>query len=277
MEAMRSPSPRSFQLALAQMSVEGGAAAANLARAETFVIRAREAGADVVLLPEALDLGWTHRSARTSAGEVPGGESCTRLAAAAKRQGIYVCAGLIERAGDRLFNAAVLLGPQGELLLHHRKLNELDIAHDLYGMGDRLAVADTPLGRMGVMICADAFARNQVVGRTLALMGAEVILSPCAWAVPAEHDNAREPYGQLWLDNYCPVAGDFGVWIAGCSNVGWITDGPWRGRKCIGSSLVVGADGKPKLRGPYGVEAETLLMVEVSPARRPRGDGSATG
>jgi predicted amidohydrolase len=130
---------------------------------------------------------------------------------------------------------------------------------------------------MGVMICADAFARNQVVARTLALMGAEVILSPCAWAVPAEHDNAREPYGQLWLDNYCPVAGDFGVWIAGCSNVGGITDGPWRGRKCIGSSLVVGADGKVKLRGPYGVDAETMLRVTVTPARRARGDGSATG
>jgi hypothetical protein len=67
------------------------------------------------------------------------------------------------------------------------------------------------------------------------------------------------------------------MWIAGCSNVGWITDGPWRGRKCIGSSLVVGADGKPVLRGPYGVEAETMLMVTVTPARRARGDGSATG
>jgi predicted amidohydrolase len=249
----------------------------NLARAEAFVARAKEAGADVVLLPEALDTGWTHGSARTGAGEIPRGASCTRLAAAAKRHGLYVCAGLIERAGDRFFNSAVLIGPQGDVLLHHRKLNELDIAHDLYAAGDRLAVADTPLGRLGVMICADAFARNQVVSRTLALMGAEVILSPCAWAVPAEHDNAREPYGKKWTDNYCPVARDFGVWIAGCSNVGWITDGPWRGRKCIGSSLVVGADGEPKLRGPYGVDAETMLMVAVTPARRVRGDGSAMG
>jgi len=266
---------RSFKLALAQMRVEGGAQPANLARAEKFIAEARQAGADVVLLPETLDIGWTHGAARELAGEIPHGEACTRLAAAAKQHGIFVCAGLVERAGARLFNSAVLIDSQGKLLLQHRKLNELDIAHDLYATGDRLGVVDTPLGRVGVMICADGFARSQVVSRALALMGAEVILSPCAWARPAEHDNARDPYGQLWLDNYCPVASDFGVWIAGCSNVGWITDGPWRGRKCIGNSLVIGADGREKLRGPYGVEAEKMLMVTVTPARRGRGDGSA--
>jgi predicted amidohydrolase len=268
---------RSFTLALAQMRVEGGAVQANLARAEKFIADARRAGADIVLLPETLDVGWTHSAARSLAGEIPDGAACARLVAAAKHHGIYVCAGLVERAGERLFNSAVLIDPHGNLLLHHRKLNELDIAHGLYANGDRLAVADTPLGRLGVMICADAFARGQVVSRTLALMGAEVILSPCAWAVPAQHDNEREPYGQRWLENYCPVATDFGVSIAGCSNVGWINGGPWSGRKCIGCSLVVGPDGNPNLRGPYGVDAETLLIVPVSAAARPRGDGSAVG
>jgi hypothetical protein len=91
--------------------------------------------------------------------------------------------------------------------------------------------------------------------------------------MPADHDNEREPYGQLWLDNYRPVARDFRLWIAGCSNVGWITDGPWQGRKCIGCSLVVGSDGEPVRRGPYGVEAETILIVDVTlDSRRLRGD-----
>jgi len=72
-------------------------------------------------------------------------------------------------------------------------LNELEIAHDYYEQGDGLGVVETVLGTFGVMICADAFAREQVVSRTLGLMGADIILSPCAWAVPAEHDNAREP------------------------------------------------------------------------------------
>ena len=256
------------------MQVEGGAKAANLARAEQFIAQARAAGAEVVLLPDTLNLGWTHPSAHTLADEIPGGEACARLRAAARTQGVHVCAGLVERAGERIFNSAVLIDPRGEVLLHHRKLNELDLAHDLYAQGDRLGVARTEHGTFGLMICADAFARGQIVGRTLGLMGADVILSPTAWAVPAGHDNAREPYGQLWLDNYQPVARDFRLWIAGCSNVGWINDGPWQGRKCIGNSLVIDPLGDVAARGPYGVDAETVLLVDVHPQPRPaRGDG----
>jgi predicted amidohydrolase len=258
-----------FKLALIQMRVDGGAKKANLARAERLIDEAAAAGAPVVLLPEALNLGWTHRSARMDADDIPGGESCLRLRTAAQRHEVFVCAGLVERAGSVFFNSAVLINPRGEVLLHHRKLNELDIAHDLYAPGDRLGVVQTPLGKLGVMICADAFASGQVVSRTLGLMRAHVILSPCAWAVPADHDNTREPYGRVWLENYGPVARDFRLWIAGCSNVGWITDGPWRGRRCIGCSLVMGPNGEPALRGPYGVDAETILYVDIKPEERP--------
>jgi predicted amidohydrolase len=263
-----------FRLAMVQMRVEGGAGAANLDRAVDWIGRAAERGAQVILLPEALDAGWTHPSARSLAEPIPEGEPCRRLCAAARLHGVYVCAGLTEGAGDARYNAAVLINPRGELLWHHRKLNELEIGHACYALGNRLGVTRTTLGTFGVMICADAFARGQVVSRTLGLMGADVILSPCAWAVPANHDNVREPYGQLWRDNYGPVARSFRLWIAGCSNVGPITGGPWAGRKCIGCSLLVGPDGAPVLQGPYGEDAEVLLSAEIEPVPRPaQGDG----
>lgn len=252
-----------MKIAMAQMLVEPGEKQANLSRAEAWIARAAEQGADVVVLPEALTLGWTHPSARVLADEIPGGESCERLRAAARENRIFVCAGLVERAGDRLFNSAVLLSDAGELLLLHRKIHELDFARELYACGDRLGVADTRFGRMGVMICADGFAPGQSISRALGQMGARVILSPCAWAVPADHDNAREPYGQLWLDNYGPVARDIGLTIIGVSNVGPITAGPWAGRQCIGNSLAIGPDGRELARGPYGEGAEALVMVEV--------------
>ena len=265
---------RSFKLALVQMRVEGGRRASNVRRAVERIETAAVHGAQVVVLPEAMNLGWTHSSAETEADEIPDGFSCSKLREAARQNKVYVCAGLVEWAGRHVFNSAVLIGPQSEVILHHRKLNELEIGHDFYAQGDRLGIAHTPLGTLGVMICADAFARGQIISRTLGLMGADIILSPCAWVVPADHDNEKEPYGKLWLDNYCPVALDFRMWIVGVSNVGWLTDGPWKGRKCIGCSLVVGPDGQPELTGPYGVDAETILYVDIKPEPRPaRGDG----
>jgi predicted amidohydrolase len=263
----------SFKLALVQMLVEGGRKEANLSRAIKRLDEAAASGAQVVVLPEAMTLGWTHSSAKSDAEEIPDGDSCRRLREAARANGIYVCAGLVERAGPLIFNSAALIGPDGGLILHHRKLNELEIAHEFYAPGDHLTVAATPLGTLGVMICADAFARGQVVSRTLGLMGAHIILSPCAWAVPAEHDHAKEPYGQLWLDNYCPVARDFRLWIAGVSNVGRVDDGPWKGRQCIGCSLLIGPDGRKVLMGPYGANAEAILYADIGPVPRPaRGD-----
>jgi predicted amidohydrolase len=263
-----------FLLAMVQMRVDGGSKEKNLARAEARIAEAAGNGAQVILLPEALTLGWTHPSSRREAEPIPAGDSCRRLSDCAKRLGVYVCAGLVEACNGHVFNAAVLLGPDGELLLHHRKINELEIGHDCYDLGDRLQVIRTPLAVFGLMICADAFARGQVVSRSLGLMGAEVILSPCAWAVPTDHDNVSEPYGKLWLDNYGPVARDFQLWIAGASNVGPLDAGPWAGRKCIGCSLLIGPDGRQVLMGPYGREADVILYAEVTPANRPaRGDG----
>ncbi len=270
---------QSFKLALVQMAVTPGARAANLQRATGWIAHASATGARVVLLPEALDLGWTHPAARAEAEAIPDGTTCAQLCAAARAYRVYVCAGLVERAGETIYNAAVLISPAGEVLLHHRKLNELAMAHDLYALGDRLGVAETPLGVFGLMICADAFARGQVVSRTLGLMGADIILSPSSWAVPADHDQQREPYGQLWLDNYQPVARDFHLWIAGVSNVGGISHGPWQGRKCIGCSLLVGPNGEVVVRGPYGEAAETILYaaveVEPRPARGRSGEREA--
>lgn len=263
-----------MKLAMIQMRVEGGCRERNLAHASALIAQAAHQGAQVALLPEALDLGWTHPAARAQAGEIPDGPACSLLREAARRHRLYVCAGLVERTPGQPFNAAVLIDPVGEVVLHHRKLNELELAHDTYALGDRLQVVATEWGKIGLMICADAFARGQVVSRTLGLMGADLILSPCAWAVPAEHDPQREPYGKLWRDNYGPVASDFRLWIAGVSNVGWLDAGPWQGRKCIGCSLLVGPEGQVIIEGPYGADAETILYAELALIPRPaRGDG----
>lgn len=260
-----------MNLTLAQIRVQPADPRENLARAVQAIAAGAAAGTDIVLLPEALDCGWTHPSALEWAGPIPGGAACEGLRQAARDQQVFVCAGLIERGGGRLFNAAVLISPDGEILLHHRKLNELAFARSLYACGDRLGVAETPWGKVGLMICADGFIEGLVVSRTLGHMGARVILSPCAWAVPPERDLSAEPYGQLWRDSYGPVCREFGLTIAGCSNFGPVIEGEWRGWRCIGGSMVIGPDGTTLAEAPAGDAAEALLMVPVETKSRDTG------
>lgn len=263
-----------FRLALVQMYVEPGALQKNLDHAAGLISEAADGGADVVLLPEVMDLGWTHPSARALADSVPGGVACTALCKAARDNNVYLCAGIVEKADDRIFNAAVIIDNEGNVLLKHRKLNELDIAHDVYDQGDRLSVCQTPWGTFGLLICADANAKDHVLTRSLCYMGADVILSPSSWAVAPDHDNAKEPYGDTWRKAYIPVAKEFEVWIASASNVGPVTEGPWKNWNCIGCSLVIAPDGVELLMGPYGKTAEKILYCNINPIKRPaRGTG----
>lgn len=259
---------------MGQMLVEGGRPNENLDRAQQMIAEAASAGCRVVVLPECMDLGWLDRSVDQLAEPIPGPRS-DRLAAAARQHNVYVAAGLTERDGDRRFNAAVLIGPDGRLLLKHRKINELRFGppHDRYATGDRLGVAHTDLGCLGLDICADNFASSLAVGHVLGRMGAQVILSPCAWAVPPDHDNRKTPYGAEWLTPYAELARLYDLTVVGVSSVGPMTSGPWAGHRCIGNSLAVGPGGRVLAWGPHGADAERLIVVEVETVPR-RGSGT---
>ncbi len=261
--------PKPFTLALVQMQVTGGDRELNLEHAGRGIAKAAEKGADFILLPEAMDLGWTDPSALTLAEPVPEGRTCLFLSSLARKHHLYICSGLIEKSGEKVYNSAVIIDPEGKVILLHRKINELDIGHPYYALGDRLNVCETEFGTIGVMICADASTGDRVIPGALSYMGADVILSPSSWAVPADHDNNRDPYGGMWKEAYKPVARDFRVWIASCSNVGWMTGGPWKGWKGIGCSMVIGPGGEEILSAPYGEDADTVLCVEVVPEPRP--------
>jgi predicted amidohydrolase len=266
---MVNKSLRSYKVALVQMEVEAGKLEANLARAQTRIATAAQQGAQIALLPEVMDLGWTDPSARELAFEIPDGKTCKTLRDAARQNNIYVCAGIVEKDGDERYNAAVIIDPSGEVILKHRKLNELDIAHDVYAQGDGLNVVHTPLGTMGLYICADATASGNALSEALGYMGADIILSPSAWAVPPDFDNATTPYGDTWRNVYQPVSSRFALWVISVSNVGKIEKGPWKDWDCIGSSLVYNADGKEVLQGPFGATADTVLYVDVTLKDRP--------
>jgi predicted amidohydrolase len=241
-----------YRLAMGQLLVEGGEVDKNLKRATEMVKRAANQDCRIVVLPECLDIGWTYPKARELAEPVPGRHSDV-LCRAAREAGIHVAAGLTERSGDQIYNAAVLISPEGEILLKHRKINILAIAQDIYAIGDCLSVARTDLGTIGVNICADNFPNSLTLGHSLARMGARILLSPSAWAVDADHDNQKDRYGGMWKGSYAALAKFYDMTVVGVSNVGWI----------IGCSLAVGPGGEVIAEGPYGEAAESLVVVPV--------------
>jgi len=259
---------QTIRIAMGQLLVKAGDPQANLQRACEMIYKASADDCEIIVLPECMDLGWTYPGARELAEPVPGAHS-DALANAAKEAGTWVVAGLTERFGDELYNAAVLISPSGNIVSKHRKINELEIAHDLYSIGDSLSVTRTPFGVIGINICADNLPDSLALGDSQARMGAQLLLSPSSWAVRPGHDNAATPYGDLWIQAYRSLAELYEMPVIGVSNVGWIEGGPWNGWKCIGCSLAVGSDGGVIAQGPYGDGAEALILVEVTIVNRP--------
>jgi predicted amidohydrolase len=251
-----------FMLAMGQMLVEGGKIEQNLDRAEAMIHEASRRGCEIVVLPECLDTGWTHPSARKLAEEILG-EASMRLCQAARNSRVMVVAGLSERDNSRIYNSAILVDETGKILLKHRKINVLTIAQDLYSIGNTLSVVETRFGTIGVNICADNFPNSLAIGHVLARMGAHFIFSPSSWAVKPDHDNTKQPYGGEWEESYMQLCRLYGITVVGVSNVGWITAGPWKGRKVIGCSLAVGPEGQILAKGPYGPESEALTVIKV--------------
>lgn len=258
-------------VAMGQMRVETGAVEANLDRAVAMMAEASARDCDLVVLPECLDLGWTCPEARERAEPIPGRLS-RRLAEACRRLNVGVAAGLTEREADRVYNAAVFIDRSGVIRVHHRKINELVIGQAVYDIGNRLEVAATEWGTVAVDICADNFPSSLAVGHVLARMGAEMLLSPSAWAVPPNYDPVATPYGEIWETAYRELARLYDLTIVGVSAVGQIRGGAWNGHHLIGSSLAVGPEGV-LARAPYGADQEALVPVTVR-LRPPIGRGT---
>jgi len=116
---------------------------------------------------------------------------------------------------------------------------------------------------VGLLVCADLFPDSLELGRALGRMGCRLILSPCAWAVPGDHDNAKEPYGGLWRESYTALTKAFPLTVVGVSNVGPVEAGPWQGRKCVGCSLAMGPGATLPAQGPYCQEALEVIEAET--------------
>lgn len=151
----------------------------DFARIEKIVEAARAEGVQLLALPEAC-LGGYLADLDGDAEQPPAlrvdGPEIARLAAIA--EDMVVCAGYCEADGDRRYNSVVCVGG-GAVLGNHRKVHQPLREDASYDSGDSFAAFDTPVGRVGLLICYDkAFPES---ARALALDGAEIIVCVSAW------------------------------------------------------------------------------------------------
>jgi predicted amidohydrolase len=150
-------------------------------RIARILVGARARGARLVAFPEATLGGYLAHLDPGGPPDLPPAfdRDGPEIAALARLAGdLVVCAGYCEREGAARYNAAVCVSGDG-VLGHHRKVHHPLAEGTSYGAGDRFTAFDTPVGRLGMMICYDkAFPE---AARALALDGAEIVTCLSAW------------------------------------------------------------------------------------------------
>lgn len=200
---------RTVRAAVAQATPVVFDPAATLGVVADWSARAAEAGAELLVFPEAFIGGYPKGSAfgavvgdRTAAGRdefrrywraaitVPGDE-CRRLGQIARQAGLHLVIGVIERDGGTLYCTVLFLAPTGELLGKRRKLMPTGAERMIWGFGDgsTMNVHPTPIGRLGAVICWE----NMMPAARLAMYakGIELYCAPTADGRDSHHATMR--------------------------------------------------------------------------------------
>ncbi len=243
--------PEKFTLAGVQMDPCLMDKEANLARMIDSVEQAVAKQSRLVVFPECALTGYCFESLQEAlpyAETIPG-PSTERLAGVCRKAQVYLVLGMLEKDGDRCFNAAALIGPEG-VVGKYRKVHLPFLGVDRFvDSGDLgFEVHQTRLGRIGLNICYDGSFPESA--RTLALNGADMILLPTNWPKGAE-EFAEFLVNARGLENH--------VFSVAVNRVG-----KERGFRFIGRSRIVNPSGRTlALASPDG---EEIIFAEIDPS-----------
>ena len=179
------PMPRKILVTTTSLLVSGGPTLQdNREKARALLERACASRPDIVCLPETVtSYGIPYTDVNDVAETVPG--PFTEMASSvARRHGTYIICPVLRRRDGRIYNAAVLLDRQGQIVGTYDKLHPVvSEAHDQFEKGvtpgNTLKVFDTDFGRIGILICFDINWRQEWA--RLKEMGAEIVFWPSAY------------------------------------------------------------------------------------------------
>jgi len=233
-----------------QMDLEFGAIEKNTKKTVRLINEAADNGAQLIVLPELCVSGYvfTNREEAFAYSEkIPEGFSCREWIKVSKARKVYVIAGVSELDGGKLYNSAVLFGPEG-YIGKYRKLQLWEDEFLWYEPGDiGLPVFKTPIGRIGMLICADMW--YQETYRILTVSGADII---CCCINGTWHDDLPDNMLSFFPIHSMAAANSNNVYIAAADRVG-----VERGVRFPGKSLIVANTGLP-VAGPIELQEEII-------------------
>jgi predicted amidohydrolase len=127
----------------------------NLETAERLVRQAAAQGAQLALLPECFNTGYVYSRRWFAAAEDSQGPTLRWLGGLSAELGLHLAGALLLRDGPRLFDTLVLVQPNGEMH-RYRKQHPFLWERCYFEAGRGPLVAETPLGRFGMLVCWDA-------------------------------------------------------------------------------------------------------------------------
>ena len=246
-EVVPAPATRRVRLATVHHVPQSGTVQGNRQEFVELLERAAESEADLVVLGETVTSVGVKEDVEAIAEEIPG-PTTEFFAGQAKRLGLHVVFGLLERDRDRIFNSAVLVDPEGEIVGRYRKvcLPHAEIEQGIEP-GDAFPVFETRLGKIGMMVCYDGFFPE--VARELALGGAEIIAWP-VWGCDPLLARARANENRVFIVSSTYIEPEYGWMLSAVYD----RDGkPLVQAKDWGTVVVAEVDLSEPAVGPYNL------------------------
>lgn len=169
------------RVALVQLQVRTNRTDDNLARAAKLVGEAAAQGCSLVVLPEAFSTGLNLPRSRECATRIPG-PGFDWVAEIAATHGVHIVAGLLEASGEDIYSTSVLVDHAGNLVSTYRRINIYDLESFFISGGSACAVADTAVGRIGMIAGYDIQFPETL--RALFAQCAEIIVCPALLLKP---------------------------------------------------------------------------------------------
>ncbi|MBF6073847.1 nitrilase family protein [Nocardia beijingensis] len=230
---------------------------ANAAAVQERLLRAVEEGANLVVLPELATTGYTfatREEAYAHAEVVPDGATVAGWVSFAAEHEVYLVGCLPELDGARLYDTAVLVGPEG-FIGKYRKTHLWNEEKLFFTPGDLgYPVFDTKVGRIGLLVCWDIWFPE--TARIVAQQGADIICIPTGWVwTPPPLYDASGTCMAAYLTMTAAHVNN--VFIATADRIG--TE---RTSGFMGNSLIAGTNGWPigRIAGP---DEDTILYADI--------------